>query len=448
MMSRAAVYVRISQDSSGRAAGVRRQEKEIREYADAHGWDIVGVFKDNDVKANARSRPGLDKLCAAIRAGEVDRVVAWKDDRLLRGGRSKRALDFLLLVTEHRTTCSFVRGDDWDFSTAQGRMMVDIRLAIAGYEVESAGERQVSRWRQRKEDGKLSTLGRRPFGLRRDGEQMVEVPAEADAIRDAVRQLIAGASLYSVTRGLAEADLQSPCKKDCDREHPHYFRAAHFKRALMSDHLVRYGVLDADQHRLVVARLEAAPKRKVGRPRRSYLLSGIAVCGACGSKMGASSGAYHCQAVKCGKVGVKTVLADEVVVRALQARQPAAQEALDAEASPTADADAPVFAELAEIEDRIAELADNLALSETVLARRVRALETRRDELVAQLGRPKTRYDWLRAWAAAGFPEPDPAELHDEAVELIASVTIAPAKVRGTKIFDADRVQIAFREMP
>src|SRR3954452_20220243 len=94
----------------------------------------------------------------------------------------------------------------------------------------------------------------------------------------------------------------------------------------MSDHLVHYGILTADEHDLVVARLNGAPKRGVGRPPKTYLLSGIAQCGVCGSAMGASSGRYLCQAVRCGKVGIKAALADDVVIKALQRLQPDAGE--------------------------------------------------------------------------------------------------------------------------
>lgn len=440
-MTRAAIYVRISQDTEGKKAGVRRQEKECRELADRLGYEVIAVFRDNDVKATAHKRDEFDALCAALADGKADAVIAWKDDRLLRGGRSKWANKYLTLVMERRIDHRFVQGDDWDFSTAQGRLMVEIRLAISGYEVEQAGERQKARWRQRKEDGKLATLGRRPFGLIRDGDTMVEVPDEADAIRDAARKLIAGASLYGVTRAIADAGLQSPHEKDCTRDHPHYLRAGHLKRALLSDHLVRYGVLGADEHRLVSARLQARPTR-VGRPPRTYLLSGLARCGVCGSKMAASSGSYHCQDVGCSKVGIKAALVDEVVVRALTRMQPDPREIVNTVPS-VADIEAPILAELADIEDRIAALADNVDLSEAVLARRTRALEKRRAELTAQLGRPKRS---TREWMRDLDVEPDPAELHDEAVEAFESVTIAPAKVRGSKIFDISRVTIVRRD--
>src|SRR3954452_5538886 len=314
--TRAAIYVRISQDSTGRAAGVRRQEKECRELAKARGWDVVEIYRDNDTKATARKRPGYEAMLEAVRSGKVEAIIAWHSDRFYR--RTKDLDPFIDLIEEYRTKIATVTAGDLDLSTASGRGMARILTSIVQMEVERAGEPQKARWRPRKEDGKLVTLGRRPLGLKRDGDTMVEVKKEADGIRDAVRKLLGGASLYSVTQGLAARGVQSPCGKDCTREHPHYIRAAHLKRALLSDHLVRYGVITEREHRAVVAKLTPKDKPKVGRPPKTYLLSGIARCSLCGSKMAASSGAYHCQKVGCGRVGVKAKYADEVVVRAMQ----------------------------------------------------------------------------------------------------------------------------------
>src|SRR4051812_12534367 len=43
------IYVRISDDKAGDAAGVRRQEKDCRELAEQRGWHVVEVFEDNDI---------------------------------------------------------------------------------------------------------------------------------------------------------------------------------------------------------------------------------------------------------------------------------------------------------------------------------------------------------------------------------------------------------------
>src|SRR4051812_25184649 len=85
MDKRAAIYARISHDGTGDAAGVQRQEADCAALAAARGWDVVGVYVDNDVSAySGKPRPEYRRLLGDLRAGLVDVVVAWHPDRLHR----------------------------------------------------------------------------------------------------------------------------------------------------------------------------------------------------------------------------------------------------------------------------------------------------------------------------------------------------------------------------
>ncbi len=54
----AAVYRRISDDRTGDAAGVGRQEADCRALAKRLGWTVAGVYTDNDISAyTGRKRP-------------------------------------------------------------------------------------------------------------------------------------------------------------------------------------------------------------------------------------------------------------------------------------------------------------------------------------------------------------------------------------------------------
>ncbi len=50
----AGVYVRISDDPTGRAAGVMRQEEDCRALAKRNGWIVAQVYSDNDISASSR----------------------------------------------------------------------------------------------------------------------------------------------------------------------------------------------------------------------------------------------------------------------------------------------------------------------------------------------------------------------------------------------------------
>src|SRR5271154_41475 len=117
--TRVALYVRISRDSETKGLGVRRQERECRDWAARNGWEVIdtggrrdileyeqagkvyrvrrpkswvqnGVYGDNDITAGKGSdvpRPGYLTLLVAIEKGDIDGIIYWNNDRLHRHPR-------------------------------------------------------------------------------------------------------------------------------------------------------------------------------------------------------------------------------------------------------------------------------------------------------------------------------------------------------------------------
>lgn len=56
----------------------------LKKYAAKQGMKVVGVYIDDGVSGLTTSRPGLDKLRAAIKKGGIDVVLAAHPDRLSR----------------------------------------------------------------------------------------------------------------------------------------------------------------------------------------------------------------------------------------------------------------------------------------------------------------------------------------------------------------------------
>ena len=74
-MTRAAVYLRISQDPTGEQAGVTRQREDCLALVEAQGWELLEVFQDNDISASSgKARPEYQRMLKAIRDGMVDAV--------------------------------------------------------------------------------------------------------------------------------------------------------------------------------------------------------------------------------------------------------------------------------------------------------------------------------------------------------------------------------------
>jgi len=73
---RAALYCRVSTTDQNNALQIR----ELTEYVQRRGWELVGTYQDTISGAKA-SRPGLERLMTDARLRQFDAVVVYKLDR-------------------------------------------------------------------------------------------------------------------------------------------------------------------------------------------------------------------------------------------------------------------------------------------------------------------------------------------------------------------------------
>lgn len=158
----------------------------------------VRFFADTSTGDNLR-RPELEKLRAAIAAGEVDTVVIWKLDRLSRSLR-----DGLNLVADWAEAGVRVVSvtQQIDFSGTVGRMLAAVLLGFAQIEQETRRERQRLGIEQAKKGGVY--LGRKPGSVK-----VREGPAKAMRLRAHNPTLTTGqlATLVGVSRATVKRYL-------------------------------------------------------------------------------------------------------------------------------------------------------------------------------------------------------------------------------------------------
>ncbi len=82
-MTRCAIYCRYSTDMQKESSLVD-QEREAREYAERHGWTVVGVYADAAMSGGSSNRPDFERLKADADRGAFDVVLSESLDRLSR----------------------------------------------------------------------------------------------------------------------------------------------------------------------------------------------------------------------------------------------------------------------------------------------------------------------------------------------------------------------------
>ena len=176
---KAAVYARVSTTNNGQSPEM--QLRELREYCQRRGWEIVDEYVDAGVSGSRERRPALDRLLADCSRRLVDAVVVYRYDRF---ARSLRQL--VNALEEFRALgIDFVSlHEGVDTSTPNGRLVFGIFASIAEFERELIRDRVRSGLAAAKAKGKR--LGRpsvvvdapRIATLRRAGASWAEISAQ------------------------------------------------------------------------------------------------------------------------------------------------------------------------------------------------------------------------------------------------------------------------------
>ena len=313
---RALIYVRISQDQAGEGAGVARQEEACRQLAASRGWEVVGVEPDKSISASTgKVRPGFERVLARAAAGECDVILAFAIDRVTRTIKDlTRVIDVAVATGVGLVTAQ----GDIDLTTPVGKMVATILAAVAAQEVEVKAVRQRAANVQNALAGGR-TKGIRAFGFEEDKITIRET--EADAIRQAARDVLNGASLGAVARSWTAAGFRpalSRAGKPCEWTNggvryilrsPRYIGKRVYLGEIVGDAVWPAILDDATFHALQLkltapSRLAGPGYKRAGGMKPTTLLASLAVCGKCGGRARANTrpngtGVYSCRTHHC-----------------------------------------------------------------------------------------------------------------------------------------------------
>ena len=79
---RAAIYARVSTLNGGQDPEM--QTRELREYCDRRGWEVIGEYVDRGISGAKDSRPQLNRLMEDAHKRLYEIAICWKFDRFAR----------------------------------------------------------------------------------------------------------------------------------------------------------------------------------------------------------------------------------------------------------------------------------------------------------------------------------------------------------------------------
>jgi DNA invertase Pin-like site-specific DNA recombinase len=335
---RAAIYARVSKDRTGAGLAVERQEADCRALAEQLGIPVTAVYSDNDLSAySGKHRPAYKSLLNAIDHDEIDTVIVWHQDRLLR--QTKDLEVYIDVCQPKKVATHTVKAGYFDLTTPAGRATAKTLAAWASYEVETSTDRVKAAKLQAAKAGKPSG-GNRAYGYQQNG--MVIIEHEAAVVREVIDRFIGGDSWRSIALDLNERVI--PTAKG------NKWTAINVRNVAVRPRNIAVRVHNENEYpaqwpplitketwddlQLAIRRGQALYGARTYT--RKHLLKGFVFCGVCGNRMniinaqdrqGGYQPAFSCRKfddargeVGCGSVKRRQAPVEELVIDCLMYR--------------------------------------------------------------------------------------------------------------------------------
>ena len=292
-VERVAAYIRVStQEQHLHGISLDAQVQKIQQYADKNNMRIVEWYKDEGVSGRKliKKRPELQRMIQDAEKGMFDRILFIKIDRFFRSVAEyhecmKRIAPVVWSTTE----------EEYDLTTANGRMLVNMKLTIAEMEADQTGER-IKIVNEYKASTGQPLVGTQclPFGFmvgkdeKTGKKNVIKNPDEAPILEDLIKYYMEVQSrrktiMYAYSKyhlSLGQQQLKKvfnhPMLHGEYRGNPNYCEP----------------YLDRETHERLMEITNKTNIKDNTKNERTYLFSGLLKCPECKRPMSGSRGYY------------------------------------------------------------------------------------------------------------------------------------------------------------
>lgn len=287
-----AAYVRVSTEEQAiHGLSIEAQMEALDAWATENHVKIAGYYVDAGISARkpATKRPELQRLLANVRNGEIDLIIFTKLDRWFRNIAEYYKVQEVLEA--HNVNWKTIH-EDYDTSTASGRLKINIMLSVAQDEADRTSER-IKAVFDAKRERKEPCTGRVPTGYKIDGKKIVKDPEMEGPVSCFFETFLSSRSTQKARLAVQER---------------YGILFSYYHARIMLDNEAYYGsfgnidgmcppYITKEQHNEILANRRRT-ERKVNSDR-IYLFTGLVYCPQCGRRFGAHTSPYT------SKAGVK-----------------------------------------------------------------------------------------------------------------------------------------------
>lgn len=293
MIKNAAGYIRVSTEEQARKGiSLESQEAAIRQYCARNDLKLIDLYIDRGITARKKlsKRAEFVRMMSDVQSRKINHIVVIRLDRFFRN-----TYDYHRMMKEYLEPngCDWSAVmEDYDTTTTNGRLMINLRLAIAEQECDIDSDRIKDVFANRIKQGYVVT------GLQARGYQKTEdkrlVPGEdAELIRDIYDDFLITGSVHKTLRNMSprlslnyksfRKILSNEIYIGKYRDNAHFCEPIIKKETFMkAQELLKKNTWD----------------RQID-DREPYIFSGLMVCGICGRNLGGGRSTMNKKIYRC-----------------------------------------------------------------------------------------------------------------------------------------------------
>lgn len=282
---KAALYIRVSsQEQVLKGYSLDAQRENLTSFAERNNIEVYDLYADEGISARKpyNKRPAFCKMLDDAECGRFDTILVIKLDRFFRNVASYHEV---MAKLEKAKVSWKATLEDYDTTTAEGRLKINLFLSIAENEADRTSERIKFVNESKRKQG-LAVTGSVPIGYKIKDKHIVIDDEKEQLVRrifsafdetgsvQRMREIVQEEFCYPLKFGNASKILSSEAYIGTFYGIPNYI-PAYFDEAYFN--------------RIQKLRPKAA---RCTKERRTYLFSGMVVCGECGGRIAAHTNTY------------------------------------------------------------------------------------------------------------------------------------------------------------
>lgn len=182
-IKRAALYIRVStEEQAMHGLSLTAQRETLERYVGDNGLKLAGIYVDEGITARKKykNRAAFMRMLDDVRADRIDLILFIKLDRWFRNIADYYEVQKILDAHNVRWIAT---EEDYDTTTANGRLHLNIKLSIAQDESDRTSERIKFVFDSKVKRGEVIS-GKTPLGYRIEGKRLVPDEETAPIARD------------------------------------------------------------------------------------------------------------------------------------------------------------------------------------------------------------------------------------------------------------------------